>query len=54
MKIKAIQSDKYKKYCVYCGTWTIEISKKRKTSICINLNHNYFKKKNPHKGDNDG
>jgi competence CoiA-like predicted nuclease len=51
MKIKAIQTDKKKSYCKYCGTWTIN---KRG---CININHNYYQKKNAKKfkseGDND-
>lgn len=49
MKTKAVQTDKYKDYCKFCGTWTI--GKKG----CININHNHFKikKANKFKGENN-
>lgn len=41
MKIKAVQTDKEKKYCECCGTWTINIKRNK----CININHSYFARK---------
>lgn len=40
MTIKAVQTDKNKRYCEYCGTWTIN-----KINQCINLNHEYMQKR---------
>ena len=39
MTIKAIQTDKNKKYCALCGTFTI-----KKGNFCININHMKNKK----------